>query len=191
MANALAHGPWTWTDFVALDEADRRELIEGDLVEVEVPTDIHQYIVTLLAFFLTAWARPRRAGFALVSGYKVRIGERRGVMPDVQFYRAGNQAVRGRQALESGHPDLVIEVLSENSARYDRVTKLGYYAAIGVPEYWVVDPRERTLERLVLNGDKYVIAAAAAEEDVFRPESFEGLEIALAELWTIPEETRH
>jgi Uma2 family endonuclease len=191
MANAPAHGSWTWGEFVALDESDRRELVEGDLVEVEAPTDIHEYIVTLLAFFLTAWARPRRAGFALVSGYKIRIDEHRGVMPDVQFYRTGNRAVRTRQALESGRPDLVVEVVSESSGRYDRVTKLRYYAGIGVPEYWLVDPVARTLERLLLNRDKYLIDTSAAMSEVFRPDSFEGLEIPLDNLWTIPEQERH
>jgi Uma2 family endonuclease len=42
-------GPYTWDDFVALDEDDRRELIDGELVEVEVPTELHEYIVWILS----------------------------------------------------------------------------------------------------------------------------------------------
>ncbi len=191
MANVPAHGPFTWSDFLALGEDDRRELIEGELVEVEVPIEIHEHIVVQLAFFLTAWARPRRAGHALASGYKVRIGERRGVMPDLQFYRAGSSAMRTQQALVSGHPDLVVEIVSESSVRYDRITKRGYYARIGVPEYWIIDPSPRTLERWVLEGEEYRLAGSLAADDVFRPGSFEGLEIPLAELWTIPAEPKH
>jgi len=183
-----AVGPHTWDDFVALEEDDLRELIDGELVEVEVPTDIHEHVVTLLAFFLTAWARPRQAGFALVSGFKVRISERCGVMPDVQFYRRGNQtAQRTPQGLVGGHPDLVVEVVSPSSGRYDRVTKLGYYATIAVPEYWIIDVAARTIERLVLNDGRYAIEDAAAEDAVFQPASFDGLEIPLGELWRIPE----
>jgi hypothetical protein len=74
-----------------------------------------------------------------------------------------------------GRPDLAVEVISESSRRYDRMTKLAWYASIGVTEYWLVDPSARTLERLVLQGDKYLVADVLGEEATFRPESFEGL----------------
>ncbi len=63
------------------------------------------------------------------------------------------------------------------------MTKLRWYAERGVPEYWIVSPEERTLERLVLQAGSYVIATSLAEGEVFRPETFEGLEIPLAKLW--------
>jgi hypothetical protein len=46
-------------------------------------------------------------------------------MPDVQFLRRGNIAAHGAQGMESGHPDLAVEVISEHSRGYDRVVKLG------------------------------------------------------------------
>jgi Uma2 family endonuclease len=67
--------------------------------------------------------------------------------------------------------------------RYDRVTKLRWYAQLGVPEYWLVDPEARTLERLVLREGKYSIVASLADDETFRPESFEGLAIPLSRLW--------
>jgi Uma2 family endonuclease len=118
------------------------------------------------------------------SGYKVRVSDRRGVTPDVQFYRRGNDApVDQQQGLIRGRPDLVVEVVSPSSQRYGRVTKLHWYAQLGVPEYWLVDPQARTLERLVLREGAYVIAASLAESEALRPESFEGLEIPLSKLW--------
>jgi Uma2 family endonuclease len=104
-------------------------------------------------------------------------------MPDVQFYRAGNRPGRDQdQGLVSGRADVVIEVISPSSRRYDRVKKLRWYAQLGVPEYWTVDPTESTFEQLVLQGETYVIAASLEGEEVFRPASFEGLEIPLAKL---------
>ena len=186
MPSSAASAPYTWDDFVALDEDDLRELIDGELLEVEVPTEIHEYIVWRLCAFFAAWALPIKAGVGFASGYKVRITERRGVMPDFQFYRTGNRAGRTRLGLVDGHPDLAVEIISGKSRRYDRMTKLAWYASIGVPEYWIVDPEARTLERLVLQADKYLVAEVAGEDAVVRPEGFEGLEIPLAELWTIP-----
>ena len=108
-------------------------------------------------------------------------------MPDLQFYRSGNErSADQKQGLVRGRADLVVEVVSPSSRRYDRVTKLGWYARLGVPEYWIVDLEARTLERLVLHDGTYVIAASLEGEETFRPETFEGLEIPLAKIWSDP-----
>jgi len=184
----LSSNACTWDEFVALEEDDRRELIDGELLEVEVPTKLHEYVVWLIGCFFGQWALPRKAGFGVVSGFKVRISDRRGVMPDFQFFRMTNPAASGDSAaLEDGRADLVVEVISPSSVRYDRVIKLEYYASIGVPEYWIIDLPGRTLERLVLqDGGRYLIAQTGRDGDLFRPESFEGLEIPLAGLWSLP-----
>ena len=43
---------YTWGDFLALDADDPRELIDGALIEIEVPTGLHEHIVVALSFFL-------------------------------------------------------------------------------------------------------------------------------------------
>jgi Uma2 family endonuclease len=180
-------GPYTWDDFIALDEDDLRELIDGELVEVEVPKRRHERIVVLIAAALHRWTETHGGGEVLASGYKVRITQKRGVMPDVQFFRRGHEpAPEHEDGLAAGHPDLVIEVVSPSSRRYDRVTKARWYAAIGVPEYWIVDPEARTVERLVLEGgagERWAIATTAADVEPFEPPSFEGLRIELRDLW--------
>jgi Uma2 family endonuclease len=177
---------YTWDDFIALEDDDRRELIDGELVEVEVPNWRHERIVAMLCYFLTGWAKAGHGGDVVASGYKVRISERAGVMPDVQFYRKENVAPRSQEkGLVEGAPDLVVEIISPSSRRYDRVKKLRYYAGRGVTEYWIVDPYERGVERLVLRDGTYSINQESAhDEEVFSPASFEGLAIPLTELWS-------
>jgi Uma2 family endonuclease len=183
-STSAAGSQYTWDDFIALEEDDLRELIDGELVEVEVPTYDHENIITELVIDLGNWGRAH-GGRAVTSGYKVRVSPRSGVMPDVQFYRKGNEVSADQnQGLVRGHPDLVVEVVSPSSRRYDRVKKLNWYSQLGVPEYWMVDPELRTLERLVLREGAYVIAASLEGEETFRPDTFEGLEIPLARLWT-------
>ncbi len=176
-------GSYTWSDFIALEEDDPRELLDGHLVEIEMPSLTHERIVALLIFSLEGWSRAGNAGRVIGSGYKIRIDERRGAMPDVQFYARGNLPRGQEKGLEQGRPDLAIEIISPTSRSKDSVRKLHDYASIGVPEYWLIDAEARTLERLVLRDEVYSIVEALEGAAVFRPDSFEGLEIRLAELW--------
>jgi Uma2 family endonuclease len=181
--SAGASAPYTWDDFIALEE-DLRELIDGELVEVEVPTANHQKVIFRCVQALGNWSDVH-GGSGMASGYKVRVSDRRGVMPDLQFYRKGNDApAEQQQGLVSGRADLVVEVVSPSSRRYDRVKKLRWYAQLGVPEYWIIDPEGRTLEQLALREGTYAILASLEGEEVFRPATFEGLEVPLAKLWT-------
>ena len=185
---ASVMGPARWEDWIELPKDDCRELIDGVLTAVEVPTKVHEHVVAMLVYHLVSWAKPRKTGLVVTSGYKVRISQERGVMPDVQFFRTENARNLPSEGLTSGRPDLVIEVVSETSRRYDRVTKLGWYASIGVPEYWIVDSQGRTFERLILHEGNYRIVDALADDTLFRPSSFEGLEIPLNDLWIVPGE---
>lgn len=186
VAQPIAAGA-TWPDFLALDEDDPRELVDGALLEIDVPNTKHEWIVARLIWLLSSWVEARRAGTVLASGCKIRIDDRRGVMPDVLFVRRGREAIIGKEGIETGAPDLVVEVISPKSGRYDRVQKLAWYAAIGVPEYWILDPERETLERLVLGADaRFVIAQSLGGADVFGPDSFPGLEVGLADLWRGP-----
>jgi Uma2 family endonuclease len=152
-----------------------------------VPNEFHEWIVSLLVTRLMNWALPRRAGITFASGYKVRITDKRGVMPDVQFYRAGRGSLP-HEALDRGAPDLAVEIVSPTSKRFDRVVKLAWYASIGTPEYWIVDPATRTLDRYLLARSGALELADHHEgEGQFAPETFPELEIDLAQLWTLPD----
>jgi Uma2 family endonuclease len=184
--HAAKFGPHTWDEFVDLPDDDRRELIDGELAETEMPNEPHEYIVLALGYFLFGWTRAN-GGRAFASGYKVRIAERRGVMPDLQLFRRDNpRRSENLKGVRVGRPDLVVEIISPSSPKYDRVIKVGYYASAGVPEYWIIDPEAGTLERLVLRDGTYAIAESLADDALFRPDSFAGLEVPLGELWLAP-----
>jgi Uma2 family endonuclease len=173
-----------WERFLLLPDDDRRELINGELVETEMPTELHEHIVACLTFFFRAWVRVH-GGHAYASGYRVRIDARHGFFPDVQLYHPKNRAERTNQGLTDGAPDVVVEVLSEGSAAYDKKAKLLGYARIGVTEYWVVSPDEGSLERLVLRRGKYVVEEVLTSGDVLKPSRFPGLEVPVAELFAL------
>jgi Uma2 family endonuclease len=68
------------------------------------------------------------------------------VQPDVLVVLAD----RARQLTPErllGPPSLAVEVVSFSSKRTDRLQKRRLYQEEGVPEYWIVDPDERRVER--------------------------------------------
>ncbi len=168
-----------------LPDDDKRELIDGKLIEVEVPSKLHEYIQLRVGGALAQWGELHEAGYALGPGYKIKVTAHQGVMPDIQFYRNENPTKGSDLGLARGHPDLAVEIVSPSSQRYDRVVKLNWYAKIGVPEYWIISPEAHTIERLVLRGAHYVIMETAEEKAVFRPSSFPGLAIPLSGLWVV------
>ena len=56
-----------------------------------------------------------------------------------------------------GAPDLVVEVLSRSTEKYDMSIKKEVYELIGVKEYWIVDYKNKSIEVYVLKEGKYGI----------------------------------
>ncbi len=173
---------YDWHDFIALPDDDRRELVDGELVEIEVPNKWHEALVAILIVHLGMWARTRRMR-VLASGYKVRIRSDRGAMPDVQVLKESAYRGANPQGLDDGHPLLAIEIISPSSRRFDRVNKAEWYASIGVPEYWIVDVDALSLDRFVLRRGAYVLKEHVVGRGDFRPSSMKGLSIPLSEIW--------
>jgi hypothetical protein len=66
-----------------------------------------------------------------------------------------------RETFVDGPPDLVVEVVSDDSVERDYETKRAEYAAAGIPEYWIVDPRSDLVDALFdLDVERLQCAAA-------------------------------
>jgi Uma2 family endonuclease len=82
--------------------------------------------------------------------------------------------------------DLVVEVVSDDDEdrRRDLQTKRREYARAGIPEYWIVDPREACIEVLRLSGKRYVARGrfprGAAATSLVLPEFAVDVSTALA-----------
>ena len=70
-------------------------------------------------------------------------------MPDFSVLLPGRRE-RQHEWYRDG-ADLVAEVVSKDDPDRDWVTKRSEYAAAGIPEYWIADPRDRTLTVLTLD----------------------------------------
>lgn len=172
-------------EWASMPEDEPGELIEGRLVEEEVPDAGHELIVSWLIAMLHAWAVPR-GGFVFGSELKFAVRPRRGRKPDVSVFLPGG-AVPPRRSLIQVPPDVAVEIISAapRDARRDRVEKLDEYAAFGVRFYWLIDPEARTLEIFELGSDgRYARARGAVDGVLEEVPGCEGLRLDLDALWT-------
>ena len=65
--------------------------------------------------------------------------------------------IKSKGLILQGAPDLVVEVLSPSTAKNDRGHKKDIHEQCGVREYWIVSPKEKTVEVYLLQNSRYVL----------------------------------
>ena len=81
-------------------------------------------------------------------------------------------------------PTLVIENVSKGHESDDRVVKRRFYAEAGIPNYWILDVYERSLECLALDRpQQYTLDQIGRGKGKVSPRCFPGLTIDLARIW--------
>lgn len=135
-------GTWTYEDYLQLpDDGQRYEIIEGVLYVNAAPSFDHQSIVDEISFALNVYVRQKKLGKILTAPIDVRLSAlTHPVQPDVIFLSPEKIPAKGAKFVPEP-PDLVVEVLSPSTYRYDQSVKLDAYEAAGVREYWIVDPK--------------------------------------------------
>ncbi|MSQ06726.1 MAG: Uma2 family endonuclease [Dehalococcoidia bacterium] len=98
--------------------------------------------------------------------------------PDLLFVSNARSNIVTSANLQ-GAPDLVVEILSPGTARYDRGYKQALYSRQGVREYWLVDPDAATVEVLIESAQGLTLAATYTREDVLSSPLLAGLAIEL------------
>lgn len=166
----------------APDDGKIYEVIDGELYIMPPSSFWHQYAVSMLLHFITGYVLPRRLGKVVPAPTGVVLDDKNGLEPDLVYVSRERMHIISDRGVE-GAPDLVVEVLSPSTAARDRGIKMRRYAASGVPQYWIVDPVNRTLEAYRLGEGGYGQADVYGPGSVFRPALFPGLEIPIDTLW--------
>lgn len=151
---------YTFADMLQWDDNIRYELYYGVPVALASPSDIHQEISGEIHYQLKDYLRGRTCK-VYSAPFDVRLFEESGdapqdvdivLQPDIMVICDGNKI--DRRGVH-GAPDLVIEVVSPGTARYDKLIKFNLYRRAGVREYWIVDPASRTVCVYILEGGRY------------------------------------
>ena len=155
-------GHWNVAGYLWLSELRPRlvEYVDGFIEIPPMPSDHHQTVLLRLWRLLDDHAATC-GGKALCSAIPMRTVDERYREPDILFLRRADDPRRGKRYWTGA--DFVAEIVSPAEPNRDIVVKRAEYAAAGIPEYWIVDPRYETVTVLALAGDQY------AERGVYRP----------------------
>jgi Uma2 family endonuclease len=138
---------WTVEMVRALpNDGNRYEVIDGELYVTPAPTWTHQRAVRELLLLLAPYLREHSLGDVIAAPADVVFGPRNMVEPDL-FVVPLVEGTIPRGWEDVGRLLLAVEVLSPSTRRTDRREKRDLYQRKGVPEYWVIDVDNRSVDR--------------------------------------------
>ena len=159
----------------------RLELVNGEIAVSPSPVPDHSYVVGTLYSLIRSYIDEHDLG-QLFLDVDTIFGEFDVRRPDILFFGKTRLHLIGNKAMQ-GPPDLAIEVLSPSSVQTDRRDKFKLYAAGKVKYYWIVDPKQRTIEAHRLRAGKYVGRIRGSGSDIVQLPPFDDLKVPLAKLW--------
>jgi len=160
----------TFAEFEALPDVEgKRELIDGEVIEMPPPENAHSRIAKRIFILLLARLGERRV-WQDHTGYRIGKGW---IEPDVSVSWP-EQRSDGKYF--AGSPMIAVEILSPRE-EIDR--KLTLYFADGAAEVWVVDAKHRAVTVYSRKDDQVVRRAADRE---FRSDAA-GATMSLAEIF--------
>jgi Uma2 family endonuclease len=172
---------WTEAMYLAVANATNQvvELVDGRPVVPPMPTLSHQILLQQAFKPFDAWAMAHGAQ-VVISAHPTRLAQDRMREPDIAVYLPASLPQLGEQF--SGPPDVVVEILSPSTRGTDLGAKRAEYAAAGVREYWVIDPRSARITVQVLVEGEYEPVSVARGEERATSTALPGFELSHAEV---------
>ncbi len=178
-----AQGDWTEDDFLALKTRQLIEFTNGVLEFLPMPDRVHPDLVKWLFLKLHGFVTGSRLGKAYFAPLRIKTEGAKYREPDVVYL--SNE--RERQYPDRSRPpfgaDLVVEVVSEGDEARDRDIRQKPldYAAASIPEYWIVDPENRTITVLCLEGTEYFSRGVFGEGETAESVLLQGFSVDVTE----------
>lgn len=156
--------PLTYEDYEKLSEdGNRYELADGKLELISPSASVRHQLISFQIQKNIAESCESEY-FILVAPIDVILSPVEVRQPDlVMIHRSRIHIMKNRGI--DGAPDLVVEILSPSSIKRDRVSKLKTYAHYRIPEYWIVDPFNNSLEQYFLDEERFELVEVYVEDE--------------------------
>lgn len=184
---------YTYADYLTWLDGKTRELLDGFVrLMSPAPTSTHAEISFNLIVALGSYIKQNNGSCkAFTAPFDVRLPKKPNEITDDKIYTVvqpdicivcDNSKIDKRGCL--GAPDMIVEILSLSSQKYDLNEKFNLYEAAGVKEYWVVAPKEKGVTVFILQDDGKYDNGTVYEEEVEIPvKTLPGLSLKTIEIF--------
>ena len=143
----------TLEQYEALPEDKRVEIFDGVIYDMSSPSQIHQAVSIQLSTVINNYILRRKGSYSIFNApFDVKLSDNPLIIvqPDIMVVCDKDKLDDKRC---NGAPDFIIEIVSPGNPSDDYIRKLYYYKNYGVREYWIVDPRRKTVTVNYFEGD--------------------------------------
>lgn len=181
---------FTYADYLAQNEnSERMEIINGEVYMMASPTPAHQSVSMEISRQLANFLEGKSCK-VFSAPFDVRLFEKDDDKPeDVDtVIQPDIMVVCDKNKLDKhgckGAPNLVIEILSPSTYQRDCLIKFNLCLRAKVPEFWLVDPEEKTVRVCLLGSDGlYDVSKAYKANDIVKVHVLEGCFIELSKVF--------
>lgn len=159
--------PLTYDDYAAMpDDGNRYELVDGKL-ELMSPSPSVDHQMVCAQIYNMILQSCNKDYVILFAPLDVILSPTEVRQPDIVMVHRSRMEIIMKRGIE-GAPDLVVEILSPSTIRRDKLGKRNTYANHQVPEYWIVDPFNESIEQYVLQGKVYELAEVYTGDELVK-----------------------
>lgn len=176
---------FTYEDYLVFpDDRRRHELIDGEHYMTPSPSIKHQQISVNLSTALKVFLKEKKVGMVYTAPSDVVLSDLDVVQPDLLFISSHRSSIITEKCIQ-GAPDLIVEIISENTRKTDEVIKRKLYERYGVQEYWIVDPELETVKVFRMTEEGFIRSAELSKEenDILTSPLLPDLKIPLTEIF--------
>jgi len=182
---------YTYADYLTWLDDKRRELINGFIHLMSAPMRRHARVSVKLVQRIGSFIEMKKGKCHVYNApFDVRLPIH-GSTDDDKIYDVVQPdicVVCDLSKLDDkgciGAPELVVEILSPSTLKYDWNYKFNLYETAGVTEYWIVDPKAKTVCAFLLQPDgRYDLGTVYDNTQKAPVHLLEGLEIDLSDLF--------
>lgn len=173
-----------YDDFQELyEDSKRHQVIDGQHYVTPNPSPQHQAILINLLTLIHMFLEDHPLGETYFLSMAVALSPHDIVQPDILFISNERASIITETHI-FGAPDLMVEILADETRHIDEILKRRLYETAGVREYWMVDPERETvaIDRAV-DGAYQRVAEVGLADVVLTTLLIPGLEIPLARVF--------